>query len=63
MKTAKEWLKDELNIDLPNGSINGSWFVENHLPMVVRCSCCEMTMALPSAIMDDDGTIYCENCA
>ena len=63
MKTAKEWLKDELNIDLPNGSINGSWFAENHLPMVVRCSCCETTMALPSAIMDDDGTIYCKNCA
>jgi hypothetical protein len=33
------------------------------LPMVVSCTCCGMTMALPSAMVDDDGTIYCSSCA
>ena len=63
MKTAKEWLKEEMGIELPKGIVNGSWFAENHLPMVVQCTCCGTTMALPSARISDDGTIYCENCA
>lgn len=62
MKTAEEWLKKELDIEMPKGNINGSWFVEHNLPMIVECSCCRMTMALPSAYVDDNGCIYCGEC-
>lgn len=63
MRTAETYLKEELNIEMPKGEINGSWFAENRLPMIVECSCCGMTMALPSAMIDEDGCIYCPNCA
>ena len=43
--------------------INGSWFSENGLPMIVECSCCGMTMALPSAMIDDDGHCFCSSCS
>lgn len=63
MRTAREWIKDEIGIEMPTGDINGKWFAENHLPMVVECTCCGMTMALPSAYVDDNGEVYCRNCA
>ena len=63
MYTASEWLKLECEIDMPKGDINGEWFVENHLPMIVECSCCSMTMALPSAMVDGNGNVYCASCA
>lgn len=62
LKTAKDWILDELGVEMPNGEINGKWFVENRLPMIVECSCCEMTMALPSALIDEDGRIFCSHC-
>ena len=37
--------------------------IEEDLPMIVSCSCCETTMVLPSAMVDDDGYIYCGSCA
>ena len=61
-RTAKQYLKDEMNIELPDGNINGAWFAKHHLPMIVRCTCCDETMALPSAKIRDDGTIYCSIC-
>lgn len=62
MRTAKAYLLEEMGIELPKGEINGSWFAKNGLPMIVECSCCGETMALPSAVIDDDGTIYCHSC-
>lgn len=62
MQTFAEWLKEQYGINLPKGNINGEWFVENGLPIVVRCSCCGMTMASPSAYVDDDGYTYCADC-
>lgn len=44
-------------------TVNGTWFSERGLPMVVACTCCQMTMALPSAVIDDDGNVYCPQCA
>lgn len=51
------------NIKMPHGNIPGSWFMENNLPMVLRCSCCDMTMASPSVWIDDEGYVYCGDCA
>lgn len=50
-------------IEIPNGNIPGEWFSKHGFPMVVRCCCCEMTMAIPSAWIDDKGYTYCSDCA
>ena len=63
MRTAERYIFEEMGVEMPKGEINGYWFAENHLPMIVECSYCGMTMALPSAMIDDDGTIYCHSCA
>lgn len=62
-RTAKQWIKEELNIEMPNGDISGEWFTENNLPMIVKCTCCEMSMALPSAMINNEGEIFCPDCA
>lgn len=56
-------IEEYLEIEFPKGQISGSWFAEHKLPMVVSCTCCGMTMALPSARVDEDGYIYCRSCA
>ena len=63
MMTAREWLKVEYGIDMPEGNINGAWFAVNNLPMIVECTCCGSTMALPSAMIDDNDIVYCTACA
>lgn len=62
MKTFAEWFKENYNEELPTGSINGSWFADHGLPMIVECSCCTTTMALPSAVIDDEGYVFCSTC-
>ena len=62
MKTFAEWLKANTGENMPEGSVNAAWFYERNLPMVVECTCCGMTMALPSAFVDEDGSIYCSSC-
>ena len=62
MKSFADWLKANTNIKMPEGSVSASWFYERGLPMVVECKCCGMTMALPSAFIDEDGNIYCSSC-
>lgn len=63
MMTAREWLKVECGLDMPYGNINGAWFAENNLPMIVECACCGSTMVLPSAMIDDNCIVYCSACA
>lgn len=63
LRTAETWIFEEMGVEMPKGEINGAWFAENHLPMIVECSCCGMTMVLPSAMIAEDGTIYCSSCA
>ena len=63
MRTAKRYIFEEMGVEMPKGEINGSWFSENGLPMIVKCSCCGMTMALPSAMVDDDGHCFCSSCS
>lgn len=48
---------------VPQGVINGIWFDERALPMIVECSECAMTMALPSAVITDSGFVLCHSCA
>lgn len=62
MRTAERYIWEEMGVKMPEGEINGSWFAEHSLPMIVHCTCCGSTMALPSAMVDDDGTIYCSSC-
>ena len=62
MRTFEQWLKDEKGIEMPKGEVNGQWFAEHKLPMIVQCTCCYSTMALPSAMIDNDGSIYCPSC-
>ena len=62
MKSFTEYVRDR-GIDIPEKEIPGNWFSQHGYPMIVRCACCEMTMAIPSAWIDDDGYTYCSDCA
>ena len=55
-------IEEYLEIEFPKGQINGSWFAEHNLPMIVSCTCRGMTMALPSALVDEDEYTYCRSC-
>ena len=50
-------------IEIPEGNIPEEWFIYYGYPMIVRCTCCQMTMALPSAFIDDEGYTFCSDCA
>lgn len=63
MITFAEYVEKKTGEKMPEGNIPGSWFSEHGWPLVVRCSCCEMTMAIPSAYIDDDGYVFCSDCA
>lgn len=62
MKTFKTYIKENFDLDLPKGEINGSWFGENGLPMIVSCTCCGSTMCSVSALIDDEGYTFCSSC-
>ena len=63
MRTAEEYIFEEMGVKMPKDNISGAWFAENDLPMIVCCTYCDTSMALPYAMIDDDGTIYCSSCA
>ena len=62
MKTFEQWFKENYDEELPSGSLNGAWFAEHGLPMIVECTCCSTSMALPSALIDNDDYVYCTCC-
>ena len=62
MISFEQYLKDR-NIEVPEGNVTGDWFAHHGYPMVVRCCCCEMSMAIFSAWVDDEGYTYCGDCA
>lgn len=65
MKTGMDVLEArarERGITLPD-SIPAEMFAELGLPLVVQCRNCTMTMALPSAVLDDENFTYCADCA
>jgi hypothetical protein len=59
----EQWVKDNLNEELPGNEIPGSWFAERNSPMVVECTACKMTMCVASARIDEDNQIFCADCA
>ena len=62
MVSFAEYVKQSKGIEMPHGEIPSSWFYKNGFPMVVRCCCCDMTMASPSAWIDEEGYTYCGTC-
>lgn len=64
MKTFYQWYKEVSGKDISEQkTFPGEWFVERGLPMIVECTCCGSTMALPTALIDDDNYLYCSTCA
>lgn len=43
--------------------IPGQVFFDLGLNIIVRCTGCQMTMALPSCYVDDEGHTWCRDCA
>lgn len=62
MKNFFEYVR-ECGVEIPENNIPGEWFSKHGYPMIVQCSCCEMTMAIPSAWIDDEGYTFCSDCA
>ena len=63
MKTFKQWFEASFpNETIPEKVIPGDWFAKHGLPMVVACTCCTTTMALPSALIDEDDQVFCSDC-
>ena len=62
MKSFYEYVRAR-GIEIPKGNIPGEWFAKHGYPMIVRWSCCEMTMAIPSCFVDDEGYTFCSDCA
>ena len=36
LRTAEQWVFEEMGVEMPKGRINGEWFVEHNLPMIVQ---------------------------
>lgn len=63
MKTAERYLSEDLGLDYPKTPVvSGKWFSDNGLPMIVSCTCCGMTMALPNAYINNEGECFCSSC-
>lgn len=62
MTTFRNYIAANFGLELPNGDIPASWFIENGLPMIVHCTCCGSTMASPCAWIDREGYTYCGSC-
>ena len=62
MKTFRNYIRDEFDLEMPQGDIPGAWFFDNDLPMILACSCCGTTMASPSALIDRTGQVFCSEC-
>lgn len=62
MQTFEQWLKVNRGIGMPKGDVPERWFTDHDINMVVRCSCCEMTLTAPHAYIDNEGYTYCSKC-
>ena len=62
-KAMEDYVQEDLGIEVPEGTLDGAWFNSHNLPMVVQCRCCETSMVLFSAWVDEEGFCYCPQCA
>ena len=63
MKTFKKWIRDELGLDLTDQkSLGGNWFAEHGIPMIVSCTCCNDTLNVANAVIDEDKNCFCREC-
>ena len=63
MKTFRDWFeKNYPNEKYPTGRVSGRWFADHAIPMIFACTCCEMPMPAPSALIDDEGQVFCSGC-
>lgn len=61
MKSFTDWYKDASGGHEPPYEIFPcEWFVERGLPMIVECTCCGATMALPTAYIDENDYIFAQ---
>ena len=65
MKKFKEWYKDVTGIepDYETAKDKLLWCKEEGVPMIVSCTCCESTMIVFNAFVDDEDHVYCPSCA
>lgn len=64
MKNFKDWYKEVSGKEISESALhNGNWHMERGLPMVVSCTCCESTLLLPGAYIDNEDYVYCPSCA
>lgn len=65
MKKFREWYKEVNGIepDYDRSKSAMEWCNENGLPMIVSCTCCESTMIIFSAYIDEENYTYCPSCA
>lgn len=61
MKDFVSWFKEKSGEEVPDVH-NGKWYIDRDLPMIVSCTCCESTLLLAGAYLDDEGYIYCPSC-
>ena len=65
MKSFKEWYKDVAGVEAKYETAANKiqWLEDRELPVVVSCTCCESTMIIFSAYIDDEDYTYCSSCA
>ena len=65
MKTFKEWCKDAAGVEPDYEATQDrlSWCKERGLPIIVSCTCCESTLFIFSAFVDEEDRTYCPSCA
>lgn len=68
VETTAEFLKRTMNFDFEvhkdsEGRINGAVFEEFHIPMIIYCTCCQMSMSIMSdsarVVHHEDGNYIC----
>lgn len=65
MKKFKDWYKDVAGVepDYETAQNKLLWCQERGLPVVVSCTCCEGTLLIFNAFVDEEDHTYCPSCA
>ena len=65
MKKFKDWYKDVSGKepDYENTQDKLLWCKGRGLPVVVSCTCCEGTLLIFNAFVDEEDYTYCPSCA